>query len=268
MGETKSDTDPSPGGGKRKRAPNFTEKEIKILMKLVFAHIDIIECKKTDSETWRVKDIVWNNVAENFNNCSGTTKRTVETVRQKYDSVKKLARKKDAKNKEEEGKPNPDFIDMEDYERELLRVLELVGNNNGSTYEPSNSLLTESDFGTIKLETSNTSHTSNIEQEELREEERFTITDEDMLWDLPTDTVNRPRLNFLKKQMEQSERDEERLIIEHKYRMRTLQIKRRVMLNKEKRLRTEHKKRMELLDLELELKKRVLEREDRNNLVI
>lgn len=253
--------DPSPGGGKRKRSPNFTEKEIKILMKLVFAHIDIIESKKTDSETWRVKDIVWNNVAENFNNCSGTTKRTVETVRQKYDSVKKLARKKDAKNKEEEGKSVPDFIDMEEYEKELLRVLESLGNNSGSAQD--NLYVNETNFSAnIKTELNNTSRTSSTEQDDLPEEERFAITDEDMLWDLPNDTVHRPRLNFLKKQMEQLDREEQRLTLEHKFRMRTLQIKRKLMLNREKRLRTEHKKRMEVLEMEHELKKKMLEREN------
>lgn len=266
MGDLKSDLEPLSGDRKRKRAPNFTEKEIKILMKLVFAHIDIIECKKTDSETWRVKDIVWNNVAENFNNWSGTVKRSVETIRQKYDSVKKIARKKDAKNKEEEGKPNPDFIDLEEYEKELLQILETVGNNGGSIQEPTNMLLTESNFPTnIKTETTNTSQSSNAEQEDnIQEDGRFAVTDEDMLWDLPVDSVNRPRFSFLKKQLEQLEREEERLTTEHKYRMRNLQIKRRFLLNKEKRLRSEHEKRMELLELSLEMKKKILEREKGN----
>lgn len=67
--DAKTEGDSAPG--RRKRAPNFTDREIRILMKLVFGHIEIIESKKTDSETWKVKDIVWNNITENFNTHSG-----------------------------------------------------------------------------------------------------------------------------------------------------------------------------------------------------
>lgn len=60
----------------------------------------------------------------------GTCKRTAEMIRQKYDSLKKVARKKDAKNKLEEGKAEPDLVDMEDYEKELIRLLESHGGQN------------------------------------------------------------------------------------------------------------------------------------------
>jgi len=69
-GDSKSDSDQS-SGSKRRRAPNFTDKEIRILIKLIFDHIEIIENKKTDSETWRVKDLVWNSITETFNKYSG-----------------------------------------------------------------------------------------------------------------------------------------------------------------------------------------------------
>ncbi|KAF7266016.1 uncharacterized protein LOC143203436 [Rhynchophorus ferrugineus] len=250
--DAKSESDPTPG--KRKRAPNFTDREIRILMKLVFAHIEIIESKKTDSETWKVKDIVWNNITENFNSHSGTTKRTVETVRQKYDSVKKLARKKDAKNKDEETKPDPEYIDMEDYEKELMKILELTGNNNSSlSYETIN-ILPDTSFN-IKTESASNTQNS-TDNEDCRTDEIFTIIDDDLLWDLPSDIVNRPRLNLLKRLTQKIQKEEELAVIEHKYRMKTLWMKRRLLINQERRAKAEHQRRMTLLEMEIATKRK------------
>ncbi|XP_066157015.1 uncharacterized protein [Euwallacea fornicatus] len=246
---------------KRRRAPNYTDKEVRILMKLIFEHIEVIENKKTDSETWRVKDLIWNSIAESFNNCVGVSKRTVEMIRQKYDSMKKIARKKEAKNREELGKEEPNFVELEEYEKDLIQMLEAHG---GNAFEPTTVLLPETKFPGTNIKTE---HVSIPPSDSIPEGEndRFIVTDEDMLWDLPSDLVNRPRLHLVKRQLEHLEREEQRQITEHEHRMRTQEVKRKVLLSTERRARIEHRKRMELLELDIELKKRALALEDGQN---
>lgn len=72
----------------------------------------------------------------------------MEMIRQKYDTIKKLARKKEAKNREELGKEDPDFVEMEEYERDLIRLLEPITGNSYDTAvilpDPSTILLNSS----------------------------------------------------------------------------------------------------------------------------
>ncbi|XP_060534614.1 uncharacterized protein LOC132707015 isoform X2 [Cylas formicarius] len=245
MGKNKSPE----AGGRKKRSPNFTDAEVRFLMKLAFAHIDVIESKKTDSETWRIKDTVWNSITQNFNDHPGTMMRTVETVRQKYEGIKKLARKKAAKNKEEEARTDgePDFIELEDYEKELIQILETTANGMSPTYE-------SDAFADVKVEASHNAR----ESDTTNEDDKFHVTDDDMIWDLP-ESFSRPRLQFLKKQLEYMEREEERRVKEHKFRLKNLQIEKRMLMNKERRTKAEHQKKLELLDFEISLKKQKLE---------
>ncbi|CAG9770466.1 unnamed protein product [Ceutorhynchus assimilis] len=251
------DTDQQPGNKKRNRAPNYTDKEIRTLIRLIFTHLDVVENKKTDSETWRIKCLVWNSIMEDFNRSDlGSVKRTAEMLRQKYDSIKKWARKKEAKNREEESKPKPDYVHMEDYEKELLHVLETHGGNSGQPCESTTTV--HPPLNSVKFENGCSSLSANDDSNNDFQEERFIVTDEDMLWDLPADTTYRPRLNLVKKQLEHLEREEQRQLTEHHYRMRTEEIKRKIYLNKGRRARIEHRKKMEILELEIELKKKAL----------
>ncbi|KAL1517405.1 hypothetical protein ABEB36_001172 [Hypothenemus hampei] len=237
-------------GGKRRRAPNYTDKEIRVLMSLVVDHMDVIESKQTDSTTWRMKDKAWNSITEDYNKASVTSKRTSEMIRQKYESMKKTARRKEARNREE-----TDAVQMEEYEKELLQLLELHG---GYVSQKSNiDVLMETklnDSVNIKSESSSDS----IHFEDDRDEEAFIITDDDRVWDLGNNLNNRSKLYFAKKQLEQLEREEQRQITEHQYRMKTQEIKTKVFLQREKRARLEHVKKMELLELEIEFKKKRL----------
>jgi len=37
---------------------------------------------------------------------------------------------------------------------------------------------------------------------DFKDNDRFLVTDEDVLWDMPNDLVNRPRLQLIKRQLE------------------------------------------------------------------
>uniref|UniRef100_A0AAR5PZQ9 Regulatory protein zeste n=2 Tax=Dendroctonus ponderosae TaxID=77166 RepID=A0AAR5PZQ9_DENPD len=260
--------------GKRRRSPNYSDKETRTLYSLALAHLEIIENKKVDAETCRRKDLVWNIVAENYNKCFGENKRTVDQLRHKYDSIKKLARRKRLKNLEElkEGKVAPNVTELEDYEKELLGLLENQVVNTSQSL--SFIVLSESeDDSESKIETTDdikTEYNTNIDSpehpveegsvihgsEELTDE-HFVITDEDAIWDLPSDPSNRPQLNLMKKQLEMLERQEQRQIAEHRRKMQTDRIKRRFFLNQEKRAKILHEKEMSLLNLEIATRRKI-----------
>lgn len=56
---------------KRFRAPNFTNDETRLLIKLALAEKHILENKKTDSEAWKQKDEAWAKITNMFNSMSG-----------------------------------------------------------------------------------------------------------------------------------------------------------------------------------------------------
>lgn len=56
---------------KRRRSPNYTDKETRTLYSLAVAHLEIIENKKVDADTCRRKDLVWHDIARNYNKCFG-----------------------------------------------------------------------------------------------------------------------------------------------------------------------------------------------------
>ncbi|KAL1488643.1 hypothetical protein ABEB36_014443 [Hypothenemus hampei] len=51
----------------KKRAPNFTSNEVGILITRVLKSAKIVEDKKTDSSTWKIKNVSWEKIAEDFN---------------------------------------------------------------------------------------------------------------------------------------------------------------------------------------------------------
>lgn len=77
----------------------------------------------------------------------GENKRTVDQLRHKYDSIKKLAKKKRLKSLEElkEGKVAPNVTELEDYEKELLGLLENPGLMVNSSQSQSLVALSESE---------------------------------------------------------------------------------------------------------------------------
>lgn len=56
---------------KRVRAPNFTTEETRVLLRVALKEKHILENKKTDSETWKLKDKTWEKITDVFNATSG-----------------------------------------------------------------------------------------------------------------------------------------------------------------------------------------------------
>lgn len=79
---------------KRVRASNFNKEEVRLLTELVTKHRSIIENKKTDAVTNKEKEAAWEKIARMFNASSGVASRNAKTLKLKYESLKKEAKKK------------------------------------------------------------------------------------------------------------------------------------------------------------------------------
>lgn len=84
---------------KEGRSVNFTANEIFTLIDIVKKYKDTIECKKTDSITWREKDECWTKITDELNSRCGETYRKKKSVKTKYEDLKKNLKKKLSKNK-------------------------------------------------------------------------------------------------------------------------------------------------------------------------
>lgn len=84
-----------------KRCPNFSSKEVELLVSLVKKYSSVIECKKTDSATWREKEEAWEKLSVDFNSCSGGVVRSAKNLNMKYQNIKKTSKKKFAEEKQE-----------------------------------------------------------------------------------------------------------------------------------------------------------------------
>ena len=85
-------------GDKRKRSTNFSLAEKEILLELVQQQWSVIENKKTDAVSGKKKDFAWERIAANFNS-QNETFRTLESLKNLWDNIKKNARKSHAENK-------------------------------------------------------------------------------------------------------------------------------------------------------------------------
>ncbi|KAG5890784.1 hypothetical protein JTB14_007178 [Gonioctena quinquepunctata] len=113
---------------KRVRAANFNAEEVRLLIRLALKEKHILENKQTDSEVWKLKSKTWERIAAVFNASSGQTFRSADTLKLKYDGLKKELKKKVNKNKAETmktGGGHPDYIVIDGPEKELLEVLSL-----------------------------------------------------------------------------------------------------------------------------------------------
>ena len=80
------------------KSKNFSSAEMDILMGMIELHRGVIECKRTDTVTTRAKDVVWEQVATEFN-AVGLSKRSAKQIRLWWDNQKKRARSRLAQNK-------------------------------------------------------------------------------------------------------------------------------------------------------------------------
>lgn len=87
---------------KKRRAPNFSTSEKTLLLHLVGNFKDVIENKKTDSQTWKQKDLTWDKITKLFNSQnSQNICRSKDSLKKFYDNLKKNARKCVAEEKRE-----------------------------------------------------------------------------------------------------------------------------------------------------------------------
>ncbi|CAH2098611.1 unnamed protein product [Euphydryas editha] len=77
----------------RKRGANYTEAEKKILMVLVKAHNNIIECKDTSTTSNEKKKDAWAQVTKSYNAFSTTGNRTTAQIKHLYENLKQNAKK-------------------------------------------------------------------------------------------------------------------------------------------------------------------------------
>ncbi|KAJ8705908.1 hypothetical protein PYW07_010685 [Mythimna separata] len=86
---------------KRDRSANFSPSERDILVFLVQKYKTVLENKKSDARTWKMKEAAWKSIHKEFNARSGCIFRSVKTLRIKYEGMKRTVRKKSAARRSE-----------------------------------------------------------------------------------------------------------------------------------------------------------------------
>lgn len=76
---------------KNSRCSNFTYEEEQLLISLVEKYKNIVECKKSNSITWKEKEMGWNSIEKEFNSSSGKCFRSVKNLKEKYNNIKNQA---------------------------------------------------------------------------------------------------------------------------------------------------------------------------------
>lgn len=120
---------------KKVRSTKFMPEETSLLIRLALNEKHIVENKTTDAEMWKLKANTWAHIAELFN-ASSECFRPMESLKMKYESIKKELKKKVNKNNAEAlktGGEKPEFIKIDGPEKELLDALGLSAH-----YIPSN----------------------------------------------------------------------------------------------------------------------------------
>jgi hypothetical protein len=78
-----------------KRSSNFSVIEIELLKSLVHKRWNKIECKKSDSLTWKQKQFSWEDLANEYNsNNNSLEHRPVNILKKKWDNLKKTIKQK------------------------------------------------------------------------------------------------------------------------------------------------------------------------------
>jgi len=78
-----------------KRSTNFSSDETELLKTLVHKRWDKIECKKSDSLTWKQKQSSWEDLAKEYNcNSISLENRPVNILKKKWDNIKKTIKQK------------------------------------------------------------------------------------------------------------------------------------------------------------------------------
>lgn len=78
----------------KKRVPNFSSSETELLTHIVRRYSHVLENKKTDVVSNKLKEETWCKVADDFNSTSGVYVRNAQTLRAKYENIKKNLKRK------------------------------------------------------------------------------------------------------------------------------------------------------------------------------
>lgn len=84
---------------KKLRATNFTAKEEHVLINLVKKYKYEIECKRTDTNTNKIKANAWLQLAKEYNSMFGDCYRDCKILKNKYENIKKRTKQKFADHK-------------------------------------------------------------------------------------------------------------------------------------------------------------------------
>lgn len=77
-----------------KRSANFSESEISLLINLVEKYKDILECKRSNSVTWRQKEDTWQTLSKEFNSTLSLKEpRSFKVLKSKWENIKKNTKK-------------------------------------------------------------------------------------------------------------------------------------------------------------------------------
>ena len=79
---------------KLKRGPNFSAKEEEVLISLVNKYRSQVECKRTDTNSNKVKAAAWVKIETDFNAIVGDCYRSAAILRNKYENMKKRTKQK------------------------------------------------------------------------------------------------------------------------------------------------------------------------------
>ncbi|XP_029348405.1 myb/SANT-like DNA-binding domain-containing protein 3, partial [Acyrthosiphon pisum] len=120
-----------------KRAPNFTQSEIEWLLHYVDKNKNVLECKKSDVNTYGMKIKTWKRIEEEFNASSNGEHRSTQVLRKKWENVKKRAKEKAAEEKHEIITTGGGRASSTKFSDEEKRVIEIIGEEqvSGSRFE-------------------------------------------------------------------------------------------------------------------------------------
>lgn len=108
------------------RSTNFNSREENILIHLVKKYKGEVECKKSDTNTNKIKAEAWVKICNEFNSQLGEPYRSDKTLKNKYENIKKRAKQRFADHKKyvtgTGGGPHKDIL-ISDTDTSLHEIL-------------------------------------------------------------------------------------------------------------------------------------------------
>ncbi|KAF2904259.1 hypothetical protein ILUMI_01924 [Ignelater luminosus] len=121
---------------RRDRAQNYANDETRLLVDIVLEYKHIIENKASDAVAWKEKAEAWQQIADSFNtrNSNGVLRDKI-ALRQKYESIKKLLKRKIAHEMYRADGGKKVDTEFKDWEKKLAGILQLNIGGLPSTFD-------------------------------------------------------------------------------------------------------------------------------------